>query len=181
MKSPVGSHPELKRVTLDDGISGYQCPETGGLYLTLQDYWQWQKQTADQPGHPEADPADVPVSEFDETVKLCPETGTLMMRYRVGHGLLFRVDRSATGGVWLDAGEWEALHAGGLHRNLHRVFTAPWQKAVRDADQSAKYDQRLEERLGKEFHARLEAIRQEIWAHPSSAEALAYLQRKPRA
>lgn len=164
---------------MDEGLAVFRCPETGGLYIPLEQYWRWRKNAGDEGS--ESDPAGEipPVSEHDEVVKICSESGMLMTRYRVGHGLPFRIDRSMTGGVWLDAGEWEALKAGGLHRNLHLVFTAPWQKAVRDAEVVGRYEKRLREHLGDQFFNRLEAIRDEIWAHPSSAEALAFLQTEP--
>lgn len=179
MRSPLGNRTALERATLDDGLTVFRCSETGGIYITLDQYWRWRKGAGDDPA--ETDPArESPlVGEHDDAVKICPESGMLMTRYRVGHGLPFRIDRSVTGGVWLDAGEWEALKAGGLHRNLHLVFTAPWQKAIRDAEGEERYEKRLREHLGDEFFNRLEAIRNEIRAHPSSAEALAFLQREP--
>ena len=102
-----------------------------------------------------------------------------MSRYRVGHWLDFRVDRSITGGIWLDAGEWESLQAGNLHRSLHLLFTSPWQKAIRDEEQAANRHRRLREHFGDDFYERLESIRKEIWAHPRCAEALAFLEDKP--
>lgn len=166
-------------MTLDDGLGAFRCPETGGLYITLEQYWRWHQNNEDCLTQEHSDGESIPVSEHDDTIKICPESGMLMTRYRVRHSLPFRVDRSVTGGVWLDAGEWEALRAGGIHRNLHLVFTAPWQKAIRNAEEAESYEKRLRDRLGDEFFARLEALRDEIWAHPSSAEAFAFLQRKP--
>lgn len=179
MKSPLGDHPAMERATLDEGLTVFRCPESGGIYIPLEQYWRWRKNAGDKGA--EHDPAGgaPPVSEHDDAVKICPESGMLMTRYRVGHGLPFRIDRSVTGGIWLDAGEWEALKAGGLHRNLHLVFTAPWQKAIRDSEGAVQYETRLRERLGDEFFERLVSIRDEIRGHPSGAEALAFLQRDP--
>ena len=181
MKSPLGNHPAMERATLDEGLTVFRCPETGGIYLPLEQYWRWRKNPGDEATEHDPAGAAPPVSEHDDVVKICPESGMLMTRYRVGHGLPFRIDRSVTGGVWLDAGEWEALKAGGLHRNLHLVFTAPWQKAIRDEEEAVRYETRLREHLGDEFFVRLGTIRDEIWAHPSGAEALAFLQRRPEA
>lgn len=178
MKSPLGSHKAMERVTLEGGLSAFRCCETGGHYITLEQYWRWRNRAGEDPAEDNPGGESIPVSEYDDAIKICPECGMLMTRYRVGRGLPFRVDRSVTGGVWLDAGEWEALRAGGLHRNLHLVFTAPWQRAIRDAEAVAGEDRRLRERLGDEFFSRLGAVRDEIWSHPSGAEALAYLQRR---
>lgn len=171
----------MERATLDEGLTVFRCPETGGIYIPLEQYWRWRKNAGDEGAVTDAIGEAPPVSEHDDAVKICPESGMLMTRYRVGHGLPFRIDRSVTGGIWLDAGEWEALKAGGLHRNLHLVFTAPWQKAIRDAEGAYHYEKRLRQHLGDEFFTRLGAIRDEIWGHPSGAEALAFLQRTPEA
>lgn len=179
MRSPLGNHKAMERATLDDGLMVFRCPVTGGIYIPLEQYWRWRKNAGDEGSESDRAGEIPPVSEHDDVVKICPESGMLMTRYRVGHGLPFRIDRSVTGGIWLDAGEWEALKEGGLHRNLHLVFTAPWQKAIRDAEVAHRYETRLREHLGDEFFARLGAIRDEIRRHPSSAEALAFLQRDP--
>lgn len=167
----------MERATLDEELTVFRCPETGGIYITLEQYWRWRKNAGDEGAELGPAGAVPPASEHDDAVKICPESGMLMTRYRVGHGLPFRIDRSVTGGVWLDAGEWEALKAGGLHRNLHLVFTAPWQKAIRDAELEDRYERRLREHLGDEFFARLQTIRDEIREHPSGVEALAFLKR----
>lgn len=178
MKSPIGERLELKVTQLEDGLTVFRCSVSGGVYITLENYWKWKQSTGEAGDGEAVAENDFPVSEYDEVVKLCPESGTLMTRYRVGHGIPFRVDRSITGGVWLDAGEWEALHAGGIHRNLHLVFTAPWQKAVISAEQSALYNERLRSRLGDDFYHEITVLREKIWSHPSSAEVFAYLQAK---
>ena len=178
MKSPIGARPELQATTLEDGLNVFRCPEGGGIYITLENYWKWKQAKGGVVEEEVVLEKDFPVSEYDEAVKICPESGTLMSRYRVGHGLSFRVDRSITGGVWLDAGEWEALHANGIHRNLHLVFTAPWQKAVISEEQTALYNERLRNRLGDAFYQELTTLREKIWSHPLSAEIFAYLQAK---
>ncbi len=40
----------------------------------------------------EVEGGDELVSEFDEVLKLCPESRTFVSRYSVGHGLKFRVE-----------------------------------------------------------------------------------------
>ncbi|MBK1853999.1 hypothetical protein JO972_03460 [Verrucomicrobiaceae bacterium 5K15] len=177
MKSPVGSHQELVQTELDEGLIAFRCPESGGHWIPVENYWQWlplstQEGKSDTP----AAQTDAPLSEFNDAVKLCPATGTIMTRYRVGHGLDFRIDRSITGGIWLDGGEWEALQAGNLHNELHLVFTAPWQQAVRNAEHAAQYDAMLREKLGDDLYQRLSDIRDELVDHPAKAEAVAYLQ-----
>lgn len=176
MLSPLAHHKRLERVELEPGLTAFRCPETGGHWIAAENYWRW-RSTLPATAVAEAGPAAeaVPVSEFDDAVKLCPESGTVMMRYRVGHGQPFRVERSHTGGIWLDGGEWEALCGGHLQNSIHLIFTAPWQKAVRQQELDAAHLTQLRERLGTELLEKLQALRQELAAHPQRSAALAFL------
>jgi hypothetical protein len=130
MQSPIGNHPELQPVTLEEGLNAY----------------------------------------------VRPESGTIMTRHKVGHGLSFRIDRSVTGGIWLDPGEWEALLAGNLHHELHLVFTTQWQKAIREKEHADSYEAMLRDKLGEELFTKASALRADLASHPARAVALAYLQ-----
>ena len=176
MQSPVGRHSTLERIELEPNLVAWRCPETGGLWIPAENYWRWRHSLAAELLEDHSTGAPAPTGEYDETVKLCPESGTIMTRYRVGHGLEFRVDRSNTGGIWLDAGEWEALKASGLHGSIHKIFTAPWQQAVRDESRDAVHREQLLSRLGHDLVARLESLRAELSSHPERKLALAYLQ-----
>lgn len=95
----------------------------------------------------------------------------------MGHGVDFHIERSVTGGIWLDGGEWETLRSENLHRQLHLVFTAPWQKDIREANHAAAYQDMITDRLGSELLEKLDALREELPGDPSDrAAALAYLQ-----
>ena len=179
MQSPVGSHLLLERVDLGEGLEAYQCPESGGLWIPLENYWNWRNSLPQHEREELPDGTDYPVSGSDDGVKLCPESGTIMTKYRVGHGLGFRVDRSNTGGIWLDGGEWEALKAGQIHHTIHLVFTAPWQKTIRVQERTARFEALLEKKLGKDLFLRLTALRTELSTHPARAAALAYLLSTP--
>lgn len=177
MRSPVGHHPRLERIELEQGLIAYRCPESGGHWIRAEQYWKWHSTLKDPctPSRSEPGEENHPVSEYDDVVKLCPDSGTVMTRYRVGHGHSFRIDRSPTGGIWLDGGEWEALKAENLHHTLHLIFGAPWQKAVRDHARDESHRLQLIQRLGPDLHARLESLHQELAHHPERAAALAYL------
>lgn len=176
MQSPLGSHRGMERVELEPGLVALRCPETGGHWISIENYQRWHTaRPATEPTH-EMVSVEATVSEFDDAPKQCPESGAIMMRYRVGHGLPFRIDRSRTGGVWLDQGEWEALKTSGLHLFIHRFSTAPWQQAVRQQEMEAAVQTQLQERLGEDLFQRLAALRQELAQHPQRDAALAYLQ-----
>ncbi|HEY1081160.1 MAG TPA: hypothetical protein VGE29_02800 [Prosthecobacter sp.] len=177
MQSPLGSHKGLERVELEPGLVAQRCPETLGHWISLENYQAWHATLPVGAGEPTHEKVSVQaeVSEFDDMPKQCPESGAIMMRYRVGHGLPFRIDRSRTGGVWLDAGEWEALQSCGLHHLIHRISTGPWQQAVRQQDMEATVQAQLEERLGEDLLQRLTALRAELAQHPQRDAALAFL------
>ena len=101
---------------IEPGLEVYECPRSGGLWIPLQSYLAWKEQhPAGTAGPTETTGVPVP-NDSRQRALICPESGRLLLRYRVGHGLQFHIDRSpATGGVWLDKGEWEALKSKGLH------------------------------------------------------------------
>lgn len=176
MRSPLGDHLPLEPVTFAEGLKAYRCPETGGHWIPAENYWLWQRSLPPATDHGHHETHANPTGEFDDTVKFCPETGTIMSRYKVGHGLDFRIERSVTGGIWLDPGEWEALTAGNFHQELHLVFTTPWQNAIREESRSQSYESMLQSRLGEELFQRLTALREDLTEHPAKAVAIAYLQ-----
>jgi len=175
MQSPIGNHPQLQPVTLEEGLQAYVCPETHGHWIPAKNYWEWQRHLPAATNHHPSVHSE-PTSDFEDTVKVCPESGTIMTRYKVGHGLDFRIDRSVTGGIWLDPGEWEALLAGNLHHELHLVFTTQWQKAIREEHKSAAHEAMLRSRLGDELFTKVAALREELASHPARPVALAFLQ-----
>ncbi len=176
MQSPLAPHQSLESVELEPGLTAFRCPQTGGHWIPAQNYWSWRSklpaEAAAEAAHAENA---TPVSEFDDVVKLCPESGTVMTRYRVGHGQPFRVERSHTGGIWLDGGEWEALCAGHLQSSMHLIFSAPWQKAVRQQASDASHLEHLRERLGAELLEKLQSLRAELAQHSQRSAALAFL------
>ena len=177
LKSPV-SGKSMEPVLLESGLEAYRCSESGGHYLPLQAYLRWiQQQPARLPHLPEpGEPTELAV-DTSKTL-FCPESGTLMSRFKVGHGFAFSIDRSTTGGVWLDGGEWEALRQRNFHDEIHLVFTAPWQKKVRTAHAQAIYEQTLTASLGPDLLDRLTILRKELMEHPRRDLALAYLAEK---
>jgi len=175
LKSPITGK-LMSLITLDQGLMAHQCADSGGHYITAACYMRWLQS---QPARLQQVPATTRVEEIapeePETARMCPETGTLMMRCRVGHGFPFSVDRSITGGIWLDGGEWEALRERNFHDEIHLIFTAPWQKRVRDERAQAVYETRLESALGADLLGQLKSLRNKLADHPDRAMAIAYL------
>lgn len=177
LRSPV-SGKFMESVVLESGLSAYRCGKSGGHYITSQAYLQWlQQQPARLPHLPEP-VVPVELSKDSAQALICPESGTLMIRVKVGHGFSFSIDRSITGGVWLDGGEWEALRQRNFHDEIHLVFTAPWQKQVRTERAQATYEATLRSALGDDLFDQLTTLRAELLDHPHQSLALAYLAEK---
>lgn len=177
MKSPIPPHPVLKKHELEPHLVAYFCPESKGYYLPATNYWRW---LSKNPGRltklPVPQDSDLPTEERDQPIRLCPESNLPMIRYRVGHGFDFSVDRSPSGGIWLDYGEWEALRDHNFHDELHLVFAAPWQNRVRLAESEEKRLNFLEERLGTESYHETLRIQNWLREHPQRGAILAFLQ-----
>lgn len=181
MNSPVAENVAMVREKLEPGLVVHRCPQSGGIFIPADSYWLWlRKHPSRWPQLPvnAAEPVELPITEStDRVAKICPVSGTLMVRCRVGHGFDFHLERSTTGGIWLDGGEWERLRARNFHDELHLMFAAPWQRKVRQDEQSSGIEMRLRERLGDEVHNRLIELRSHLRDHPARSEALAFLSR----
>ena len=175
MKSPVASQKPMQRETLEDGLIVFRCVETQGIYIPADSYWRWLHKQPERLERLPA-PSDQVVQESESgEVKICPETGTLMSRFKVGHGFDFTIDRSITGNIWLDAGEWEALREQNFHDEIHLVFTAPWRSEVQEMESEENTKKRQEECLGPELVKRLNSLQKELQGHPHRMMALALL------
>ncbi len=161
---------------IEPGLEVYECPKSGGLWIPLQSYLAWKDR------HPEPTPAPVEAEalllqdDSRQRALICPESGRLLLRYRVGHGLPFHLDRSpSTGGVWLDKGEWEALKSRGLHVALHLIFTASYQRQVRSSEYREKLTQTFRDRIGAADFAKVTEFGAWLAQHPKRREICCYL------
>lgn len=152
MKSPVFSDAEMQVREIEPGLTVFECPKSGGLWIPLQSYTAWHENHPSRQSDPSAtSKAPVVADDAGRRVLICPESGRLLLRYRVGHGLPFHIDRSpVTGGIWLDRGEWEALKSKGLHTSLHLIFTAAYQRQVRSTEYDQSLNDTFRDRIGPE-------------------------------
>lgn len=173
MRSPMDPKATMETVELEDGLMVKKCSQSGGCWISSEAYWRWHDRGGSTA---EATPAAVKLSDDSgRRALLCPESGTVMLRYRVAADLNFFVERSsATGGIWLDQGEWEALRGAGIHRYLHLIFTAAYQKyRLRQAAEQAAVAN-LRRTLGAEFD-KVDEFRSWLAAHPARSQVLAWL------
>jgi Zn-finger nucleic acid-binding protein len=124
-----------------------------------------------EPGEPD----DLEVQE-SQRIKTCPECNHFLIRYRVGHGLDFSIDRcGACGGLWFDQNEWEILKLRNLHDDVHLIFSAAWQlRAAREEEVQRRRD-RLLKQLGAEDFSEVERMHNWLRTHPRRSTILAYL------
>jgi Zn-finger nucleic acid-binding protein len=161
---------------IEPGLEVYECPKSGGLWIPLQSYLAWKGR---QPSGAAVPSGVCPTALQDDSRQptlICPESGRLLLRYRVGHGLPFHVDRSpATGGVWLDKGEWEALKSRGLHVSLHLIFTAGYQREVRSCEYVQRMTDTFRERIGAADFAKVTEFAGWLAQHPRRRDICCYL------
>ena len=155
MISPVDPKVRMVPEEISPGLMAYKCPRSEGCWISESRYWRW---ISSQPERLERLPAahghDIE-EESGQPVRICPETGRLMTRYRVGEGFSFRIDRSPNGGIWLDKGEWEALKSRNFHDELLFVFTNSWQKAIIQTEMLESLRGQFRNRVGDENYGRV--------------------------
>ena len=178
MRSPIGERKVMQKFILEEGLTAYRCSESQGIYISQISYWIWLKQQPERLEH-------LPLMEFansvveDEAVaRLCPETDTIMMRCKVGYDFEFYIDRSRTGGIWLDVGEWEALKVRNFHDELHLIFTEPWQTKVLEQQKRQMSQKMLNEKLEPELIEQIENLKKKLKNHPHRAYAVAYIEQE---
>lgn len=159
---------------IEPGLEAYECPKSGGLWIPLQSYLAWRERHPAEASAPISAPP-VP-DDSRRRALICPESGRLLLRYRVGHGLQFHLDRSpATGGVWLDKGEWEALKGKGLHRALHLIFTAAYQRQVRTSEYARSLEETFRDRIGAADFTKVAEFGPWLAGHPRRRNICCYL------
>jgi len=176
MKSPTHPDTDLVPKEIEPGLSAYQCPKSEGIWIPLDSYLAWKEKhpnpetPATVPGAPE------PADDSGRRALICPESGRLLIRYRVGHGLRFHVDQSPiTGGIWLDKGEWEALKSKGLDSQLNLIFTASYQRHVRTEEYERNLEQTFSDRIGADDFQKVVAFKEWLATHPKRRDICCYL------
>ena len=176
MKSPIVRDQFLQKVELEEGLVAFECPLSHGHYIPLQNYWAWLNKQPERLEHLPAPVSEAPAVVENDQAKICPESGTIMLRYKVGHDFSFSIDRSMTGGVWFDQGEWEALKERQFHDEIHLIFTAPWQQDIQKAEMLKMGEQLLKDRFDAGILAELKDLKKRLAEHLHKEYAFAYLQ-----
>ncbi len=177
MISPVDPTSRMIQAEIEPGLIAYTCPKSGGVWIDHKHYWDW---LLKQPGFPKPIPAisDMPVAINDPHNRplISPDSGRLMTKYRVGHGLSFRIDHdSVSGGFWLDQDEYNLLRKRNLHDELHLICSPQYQRELAKLDAENVIDQRIEELLDTETCQHIRDLASKISDPRAQSVAIAYL------
>jgi len=150
MNCPRCETPTLFDKKIEDSLRVRKCKNCEGYWLPSSEYCKWKETQEEQPIE---DPGEV---EFDinDTKKatICPDCGHILIKYKIGYDVSFRVDHcNSCNGVWLDKNEWEALRAKNLHIEIRRIFTAEWQRHVRQEKARAYLESLYSKRFGDDY------------------------------
>lgn len=167
MRCPIHQNTGLEHHTIEPGIDIKSCPKCHGQWMSMAAYWAWRKALQAPLPNLKAEAAGSDVAIVDsEAGKRCPFEGAFLIRHQVGHGIGFKLDRCGRcGGIWFDAGEWDALRKRQMHDDLHLVFTSSWQAEVRKQRRNKADEQLLLDRLGKTDYRRAVETKNWIDAH----------------
>ena len=78
-------------------------------------------------------------------------------------------------GVWLDAGEWEALKRRNLHDDIEEIFTTAWQTKLEKEASADAADAALRKSLGADDYTEIKRVKAWLAKHPKRSQLLAYL------
>ncbi len=176
MKCTVCKTGKLSYSYLENSLPCHRCVECDGIWLKLDAYLDWlSKQDADS-----AEATELSISAQDSKgVLICPETGCLMLKFKVANQLDCHVDfSSACAGLWLDAGEWDLLKQAGLMYQVNNIATEVWQSRLRKERAHSIFEEKYEKLFGEKDHQRLKELRAWLGEKEKAREMLAYLSSK---
>ncbi len=176
MLCPVCKTDSLGPATLVEGLPANRCTTCRGVWIDSNAYLAWRQARGDtlapRPTGSQIDPA----WEMKE-LKLCPNCGRILGRFKVLPGEPLFIDRCHTcNGVWLDHHEWSALVERNLHDNVNEFFTRSWQERLRTEEMRAHMERLYLDKFGEHDYARIREVRAWLEDHDRRWMLLAYLQ-----
>lgn len=176
MKCPVCKLDSLGPITLVENLPANQCSNCNGVWLDSNSYIAWWKGRGEDLPERKIEMAIDPAWEVGE-LKLCPNSGHIMARYKIFPDTKFYLDRCGhCNGIWLDKNEWDALVKRNLHDNINEFFTRPWQDEIRTAEARNHMDKLYLEKFGAEDYEHIKQVREWLKDHPKQGMLIAFLQ-----
>ena len=175
MNCPVCKRTSLQPISLYDELPANQCANCGGIWISSNQYLAWLR--LQKNSLPEKPTGDIAPELRTDTLKLCPESGHIMKRFKVFPGADFHLDRCGhCNGIWFDSAEWDILVSHNMQDKVNQFFTAPWQERLRQKESHDNMDRIYRDKLGPEDYQRIQQIREWLDANPRRAMLLAFLQ-----
>jgi Zn-finger nucleic acid-binding protein len=179
MKCPACKVPSLEQHSIEVDLPALACQRCGGIWISGAAYWKWIKDGSPALPTDAAIERSAPEVSDDGPAKLCPLCGRLLIRFKVGHGTGFHVERCGEcAGMWFDAREWEILRGLNLHRRLHLLCSDDGQAAIAREQRQAAYEEFLLEKLGVADLGEIKRVKAWIDQHPRRSELYAYLMKQ---
>ena len=176
MKCPVCKTETLGSITLVENLPANQCANCGGVWISSNVYLAWRRAMGGDLPQRTADSNVDPHWNVEE-LKLCPESGHIMARYKILPDTEFYLDRCGhCNGIWFDKNEWDALVERNLHDNVNEFFTRPWQDELHAMETHNHLEKLYLDKLGAEDYERIQHIREWLKDHPKRGMLTAFLQ-----
>ena len=176
MNCPVCKNSVLVSFELRPTVTAQKCPACGGQWLGSLQFDKWiEAARTGGAGNTAASAAPSHVTEL-KGIRICPECGHFMARFKVGASLAFTLDRCGNcGGTWFDQNEWEILQGSEVWDQIHLIFSPAWQARIRHAGQVEHLQALFAERVGAADFAEAKRVKAWLEKHPHREAILGYL------
>lgn len=179
MNCPVCKYNSLEIQEIETNLFADVCTKCNGKWISSDNYGKWLEQHAKNlPELPSDGDSGMTIPEF-ELARLCPIDKRILIKYKVGRNLPFKIDRcSNCAGVWLDDTEWIALKARNLHDDLNKIFTDYWQEEVKKEETRKTLEGIYKDKFGEDDYMKIKDFKKWIENHEKSGEIMAFLKDK---
>jgi Zn-finger nucleic acid-binding protein len=179
MNCPVCKADSLNTREIEPNLFAEVCRNCNGKWISSDNYEKWLNQLGETlPELPVTEDSGMTIPEF-ELARLCPKDRRILIKYKVGRNLPFKIDRcSNCAGVWLDDKEWIALKERNLHDELNKVFTDHWQEEVKKEETRKTLEGIYRDKFGVEDYTKIKDFKIWIEKHEKGGEILAFLRDK---
>ncbi|MCX4026054.1 zf-TFIIB domain-containing protein [Endozoicomonas sp. SM1973] len=165
----------LTPIKLEPTFPCLECSECQGHWLYLEDYLRWLEQSSTEETLESQVNEHIEVDDSKQAL-LCPETGRIMLKYRISADNSHKVDLSPeVNGIWLDKGEWTLLKNEGLARKLNQIFTEPWQRKIREETAQRNFADQYQNTFGEADYEELKHMREWLNSKKNKQSMIAYL------
>ncbi len=174
MLCPSCDIPTLILKGIDEAPAAKVCTNCNGQWISSKEYLMWLRQNVSRVSDNQYSDIYFDIDDSKEA-KICPDCGRILIKFKVGHGLDFKLDHCNTcGGVWFDKYEWDVLKNRNLHNDIHSIFTTEWQALIRTNERERYLEEIYIKKFGDDY-LRIKEFRKWLDQHDQKSSILAYL------